>query len=236
MSILWLLGCAAPVPNEDSFVLLELFTSQSCSSCPPADEELNEIVFRQEEEGTRQFAVAWHVDYWNELGWVDPYSSAEASERQFAYVDAIPTHRYTPQMVANGQEDFVGGYDAKRLPAIERWLSEPAPVHLELQVGEIEDGELMVEVSAEGELEGTELVVALLHSGIVTEIPSGENAGETLAYDNVVRGAVHADPGVGSVTLEVPEDVPADDVGVVAFVQELDTMKVLGAELVQMGP
>jgi hypothetical protein len=230
--MLWLIGCVQS--NEDSFVLLELFTSQSCFACPPADEDLNEIAQRQEAEDTRQFAMAWHVDYWNDLGWVDPYSLEEASERQFAYVDAIPTHRYTPQMVANGQEDFVGGYDAKRLPAIERWLSRPASVHVELEVGEIVDGELMVEVLVEGAPEGTELVVALLQSGIVTEILSGENAGKTLAYDNVVRSVVHERPEVGRVTLGVPEGVEVEDMGIVGFVQEMGTMEVLGAELVGM--
>lgn len=238
-SLLWsvvLLGACGEdsVPNESSFVTLELFTSQSCSSCPPADEELNAIAARQREEGTREFAIAWHVDYWNNLGWRDPYSSAEASDRQFAYVDAIKTHRYTPQMVANGQEDFVGGDNSKRAPAIARWLSEPSAVAITLSPETPADGEIIVGIELSGAPEGTELLVALLHSGIVTEIPSGENAGKTLAYDNVVRSAVHTSPDAGEVSLEIPQDVPAGAMSVVALVQSIDKLEVLGAELVSV--
>ncbi|MEQ1567390.1 MAG: DUF1223 domain-containing protein [Myxococcota bacterium] len=236
MSLLVVLAAcgSTSIPNEHSFVALELFTSQSCSSCPPADDDLNAIAARQRDGGTREFALAWHVDYWNNLGWRDPYSTAAASERQFAYVDALRTSRYTPQMVANGQEDFVGGNDSARAPAIARFLSEPSPVSIHLLPDAAEGGELVVGVEVTGAPEGAELLVALLHSGIVTEIPSGENAGKTLAYDNVVRSFVQVPTDAGEVILPVPDDVPAGGASVAALVQRVDGLEVVGAELVDV--
>lgn len=230
-------GCADPAgtPNAASFVLLELFTSQSCSSCPSADADLNAVAERQRAEGTREFAVAWHVDYWNGLGWVDPYSSEEASDRQFAYVAAIPVDRYTPMVVANGQEAFVGSDDGARIEAVDRWLAQPSPVEVAVRPDAIAGGELRVEVDVSGAPDGAELLVALLHSGITTFVPSGENAGRTLTHENVVRDTVHAPADAGEVVLRVPADVPEAGASVIAIVQDVASLAVHGAELAEVG-
>ena len=93
---------------------------------------------------------------------------------------------------------------------------------------------MTVGVEVSGAPDGSELLVALLQSGIVTEIPSGENAGETLAYDNVVRSTSRADLGAAEVTLSIPEDVPLDSMSVVVLVQDPETLEVFGAEMVEI--
>ena len=84
------------------FAVLELFTSEGCSSCPPADEALSDISQRAQKEGLPVYALEWHVDYWDSLGWKDPFDSHEATERQYAYARALPSDVYTPQLVVNG--------------------------------------------------------------------------------------------------------------------------------------
>src|SRR5262245_18067196 len=89
------------------FALVELYTSEGCSSCPPADALLSKLVDAARRDGSRVFALAFHVDYWNRLGWRDPFSDPAFSERQSMYAKSFEP-RYTPQMVVNGVQSFVG--------------------------------------------------------------------------------------------------------------------------------
>jgi hypothetical protein len=223
-------GCA-PMGLDEPFVVLELFTSQSCSSCPPADQDLNALAEDPASDTQRIYPIAWHVDYWNNLGWVDPYSSAEASDRQRTYTSALDWRTFTPQMVANGQEYFVASRDDEREAAIERWLDRDSPAAVHLTLREPAHGVWPIEVTVEGAPVGTELVVALLHSDIVTFVPSGENAGETLTHHNVVRTTVYTDPVSGEVLLEIPPDVPPESASVVGFLQDRTNRAILAADL-----
>src|ERR1044071_3136232 len=100
-------------------VLVELFTSEGCSSCPPADEVLSKLDKTQLIQGVEVIALGEHVDYWNKLGWLDPYSSAEFSTRQNNYADAFGRDSvYTPQMIVDGQDEFVGANWNKAREAI----------------------------------------------------------------------------------------------------------------------
>lgn len=104
----------SPSPFEPVAVI-ELFTSQGCSSCPPADVLLSKTITDAKENGKKIFAISFHVDYWNRLGWTDPFSDKKYSDRQSAYADQLnPGQVYTPQMVVNGEKEFVGS-DQKAL-------------------------------------------------------------------------------------------------------------------------
>src|SRR5450631_2985869 len=101
-------------------VIVELFTSEGCSSCPPADQLLAKLEAEQPVRNAEIIALEEHVDYWNNLGWVDPFSSDFATTRQYAYAGALGNgNAYTPQMVVDGQSEFVGSREGKARSAIE---------------------------------------------------------------------------------------------------------------------
>jgi hypothetical protein len=112
---------AAPPPEGDNAVVVELFTSEGCSSCPPADKLLAEMEREQPFANAEVIALVEHVGYWNKLGWTDPFSSDSATVRQYAYVGVIGDgNAYTPQMVVDGQKEFVGSREQTARNVIER--------------------------------------------------------------------------------------------------------------------
>ena len=118
-------GAAPAVPADDAEespapVLIELFTSEGCSSCPPADDYVAQLVRTQPLKNVRIVALSEPVDYWNSLGWKDPFSSAEFTRRQQRYARQLETGVYTPQLVIDGVEDRVGSKRTEVLSAIDR--------------------------------------------------------------------------------------------------------------------
>ena len=114
-------NAVAPGDGRRTPVVVELFTSEGCSSCPPADRLLARLEREQPVEGAEVVALAQHVDYWNDLGWADPFSSHEASERQGEYAEAFGKDGvYTPQMIVDGRTEFPGGQSGKAFETIRR--------------------------------------------------------------------------------------------------------------------
>ncbi|HEX4462268.1 MAG TPA: DUF1223 domain-containing protein [Polyangia bacterium] len=146
--------------------LVELYTSEGCSSCPPADELIDELTARTSSTGAPFIALAFHVDYWDEIGWPDPFASPRWSARQRARSRTI----YTPEVLRDGRE-----IDRDRLLS----PSEPARAQLTLEV----DG-AQATVRASG---GRKLYLAVAESGLVSHVGAGENRGRTLRHDHVVR-------------------------------------------------
>lgn len=192
----WLaLGDAAPAKAApaEPLVVVELFTSQGCSSCPPADAYLAEIVQRK-----GVLALSQHVDYWNYMGWKDPFSSAHASKRQKAYANSLGArYVYTPQMVVDGRSQEVGS----NREAIEVMLADARRVidkKLTLRVypGAINEVKLVMPgatAPAKGSKEPERKIQAatiwlVAYDGTHTsEVERGENRGKTLTNYNVVR-------------------------------------------------
>src|SRR5882762_6051809 len=117
---------AKPADANATPVVVELFTSEGCSSCPPADEVLSKLDKMQPIQGVEVIALGEHVDYWNKLGWIDPYSSAEFSNRQSSYADAFGQESvYTPQMIVDGRDEFAGGNGNKAHDAIIKAARSP---------------------------------------------------------------------------------------------------------------
>jgi hypothetical protein len=189
MGIQWLaVGLACLVPAAASAqgvkrpVVVELFTSQGCSSCPPADALLGALAKRP-----GVVALAWHVDYWDRLGWKDPYSSAEATQRQYDYAARLGNRRvYTPQIVVDGAAEAVGsdraGVDGLIAAARRRDHAGPS-----LSLDRRADGVTHLRISA-GPAEPATLWLVDYDRERATPIGRGENAGRTLAEYRIVRG------------------------------------------------
>jgi len=222
-------------------VLVELFTSEGCSSCPPADRFLEKLD-QQPVAGAEMIVLSEHVDYWNHIGWKDPYSAHLYSERQNVYgkrfgLDSV----YTPQMVVDGSSEFVGN-PALADKAFAKALSIPKiSVHLSLISADPSSG---VHVHLDtGALEPSfgareaEVQIAVALSRAESQVSSGENAGHRLVHVSVVRSLTKV--GVLRRGRDLSQDVHMNLVPVseshnlrlIAFVQEPQQGRVLGAAL-----
>jgi hypothetical protein len=240
---------AAPVGRvpPSGVAVLELFTSEGCSSCPPADEVLGAIA--KESGGKQVYALAMHVDYWDRLGWKDPYADAAFSERQRDYASVLRSANgvYTPQMIVNGHTEFVGSDRKRADAAVADALKAAAPIRVALTVTRAAGASKVVveyrlsTAAAEGERAlsaGAVLNVALVEDGLSTRVKAGENLGRTLAHERVVRRFTTIaikDGREGAVEIEVPEGVAVERSEVIAFVQERSPGKVLGAASAKVG-
>ena len=182
------LFAATPGLAQDRPVVVELFTSQGCSSCPPADRILAELTDRDD-----VIALALHVDYWDYIGWEDAFADPQHAERQRAYAnDAAPTSIYTPEMIVNGQIDIVGAKPMKLSRAIEQQKALPVTVALAIA----RDGDVIkIDATALQESQGPFTVHLLRYAPKAsTKIKRGENAGHTFDYHNIVNNWV--DPAI----------------------------------------
>ncbi|MEX2629263.1 MAG: DUF1223 domain-containing protein [Tistlia sp.] len=186
LSLLLLLGLAgaALAPAQvgkqavEAPIVVELFTSQGCSSCPPADALLGELAMRGD-----VLALSLHVDYWDYIGWKDPFASAAMTERQRAYARTQGRRMvYTPQMVVQGREEMVGSRRAPVLAAIAAAERSRPSVEVTLV------GDEAVEIAAgEAPPDGAVVWLVAYDHHRTVDIPAGENAGKRISYYNVVR-------------------------------------------------
>jgi len=221
-------------------VLVELFTSEGCSSCPPADRFLEKLD-GQPIQGAEMIVLSEHVDYWNHIGWKDPYSASFYSQRQSAYVNRFGLDSvYTPQIVVDGTSEFVGSNSGLADKAFRKALSVPKlPVRLSLISADasntlhshLETGALD---SSFGSREVEVYVVVALNRA-ESQVSAGENAGHRLAHVSVVKSLTRV--GVLKQGRVLVQDVqlklgPGSDssgLRLIAFVQEPRQGRVLGA-------
>src|SRR6202041_6435 len=171
-------------------VLVELFTSEGCSSCPPADALLRQVNGSQTSAGQLIVGISEHVTYWNHLGWSDPYSSSTYTDRQDAYSQRFHLEGvYTPQMVINGAEQIVGSDRAALLRAVMTEEEHPSRMALRILSVEAGQGGWNVHFSASGELpaHGVDLIAVLADDSDPSSVLHGENSGRTLAHVAVAR-------------------------------------------------
>ncbi len=169
-------------------VLVELFTSEGCSSCPPADALLSQLGRTQPVPGADIIILEEHVDYWDRLGWKDPFSSAAATERQNLYDQTFAGGQaYTPQMVVDGRAKFVGSSDSDARRAIRNARRTPKPaVQLTWQTGDTLA--IHIEpVAGAGKSDGQEVYLAIAENMVHSDVKRGENAGRALEHNGVVR-------------------------------------------------
>ena len=216
---------------SEPVAVVELFTSEGCSSCPPADRLLLDLAGRDDE---RLFPLAFHVDYWNRLGWTDPFSERAYSERQRAYARVVGSGRvYTPQMIVNGQAELVGSRRVQAEQALQRALTHPAPATVDL-IASVNERTVELDYAVKDAPEGAVLNLALVQRRVEQDVPRGENAGRTLAHANVVRAFATVPAGPGTHKLDLPRGLRAENAAVIGYVQVQATMEILGASRVSL--
>ena len=205
------------------FAVLELFTSEGCSSCPAADDLLAQV---QEEAGDKPvYVLAYHVDYWNRLGWKDKFSSPAFSQRQYQYHNWLTSQVYTPQLVVNGHSELVGSDAPAVRRAVERSLGNGAAAVLELH-GQQQSGmiNLKYQVASDnpGQSIAGQLVIAVVQKHSVSKVDRGENAGLTLSHSQIVRNLYKFEltNNKGSVKIDVPEGFNRQDWEVIGMIQD----------------
>ena len=172
-----------PEAAGKGFAVVELFTSEGCSSCPPADALVAKV--QKESAGQPVYILAFHVDYWNRLGWKDVFSSHEYSSRQYQYSKWLKSEVYTPQVIVNGRIEFVGSDEKSLRNAIKTGLEKPAKTELSLNNTKVEGDKVNVQYHAAG-AGNLNLLIALIEKNATTRVQSGENGGRTLSHVQIV--------------------------------------------------
>lgn len=236
---------ASPGANP---VVVELFTSEGCSSCPPADRLLAHLQRTQPVPGADIIALEEHVDYWNDLGWNDPFSSSKFSDRQDDYAHFFRTSGpYTPQMIVDGKAQFVGSDEHDALAAIAKAARAPKATIAFQQLPDSQTAAGAVQLRVRlgplanwhpGDL--AEVVLAITEDDLSSNVTRGENAGDQLVHRAVVRrfqvlgrldsaGSFAADPQVN-----LAKDWKRENLHAVAFVQDRSSRDVLGASILRL--
>jgi hypothetical protein len=239
---------AAPAQAVRTPVIVELFTSEGCSSCPPADALLSNLETNQPIADAEIIGLEEHVDYWNHDGWFDPYSSADWTSRQQDYVARFKGNSpYTPQMIVDGQTQFAGNSARDALDAIREAahrtkaqisITEQAPAkgdaaHVEVRVGNL---------AGIADQEPADVWLAVTEEGLETAVKAGENAGKDLRHAAIVRSfhkigaapAGNSAPFVTTQQVKFKSNWKKENLRIVVFVQERKSLRILGAASVRV--
>lgn len=223
-------------------VVVELFTSEGCSSCPPADSLLTKLVATQPVQGARVIALGEHVDYWDRLGWRDPFSSAAFTARQSDYARSLGSSDiYTPQMVVNGGAAVIGSDAAAAAGAIAKAAQDARRVKVEVATLDgVSPPRAWIRLEPrDGSTFAADLdvVLAVTEDGLSTVVKRGENRGRTLQHTAVTRSLDRiASVGKGSPAwstthpLSVGADWKHEHLTIVAFVRDRTTHQIVGAD------
>jgi len=168
----------------EPIVVLELFTSQGCSSCPSADLLLGKVKKEFQEE---VYALSYHVDYWNYIGWKDPFSKSDYSVKQRKYNKKFKNRsNYTPQLVINGKEHFVGSNKAKMLAGIDKYKKKKVENHIDLMNVRVDNNTIIFNYEVKGSPTDKIVRVLLALDERTTSVKRGENRNRTLKNTNIV--------------------------------------------------
>jgi hypothetical protein len=228
-----------PTTQPTSFAIIELFTSQGCSSCPPADALLAEILKDARAKNFPIYPLAFHVDYWDRLGWRDPFSDPAHSDRQRAYSRIFQNDSiYTPQMIINGQTEFVGSDRNRATAEIKKALEQRARTTITLTLAPTSKSDtitLHYTVAGAPADAAAILNIALVQRNLETKVLRGENAARTLKHDNVVRcfQSLRLEKPQGQIQLPLPANFPKPDASIIAYLQSPD-LHILGATAIDL--
>ena len=218
-------------------VLVELFTSEGCSSCPPADRNLAALA-KQTGGDAEIITLGMHVDYWNNLGWNDPFSAAKFSRRQSFYSDTFKLDGvYTPQMVVDGSFQFVGGNSGEAAKAVAEAVKTPKANVALAATGNT----LKVDISDLPEHTFGNIFLAIAEDNLSSNVKRGENSGRVLAHTSVVRelrtiGSFDAAAKIfkTETAFEIPADWKRENIKLVVFAQVEKTSKIIAVNQIKL--
>ena len=230
----FVLAASVAAAESGTPVLVELFTSEGCSSCPPADKLLAKLHDEQPIRNIDVIVLSEHVDYWNRLGWFDPFSSRDMSRRQTWYSTRWPTRVYTPQIVVDGEQEAVGG-DGPRVVQLVRQAARRKKGEVAISYVLNDGGAgFRLDASGLGKAGKGKVVLAIVEDDLVSEVAKGENSGRTLRHVGVVRRLIEVgetergeESWTGAVTAALEPDWNRDNLRAVAFVQENASRRVV---------
>jgi hypothetical protein len=213
----------------DPIIVLELFTSQGCSSCPPADVLLNKA---KQQYPDKVFALSYHVDYWNYIGWEDPFSKSTYARKQGFYNQKFRYRsNYTPQLVVNGKEHFVGSSSTKLNAKIKEYGKQQSINSIAISSAKQNNNAISFSYEVKGELADKELRVVLVLDERTTSVKRGENRNRVLKNSNIVVAEKYYELNTskGTGTLEIPGIVSKNDNITLLLVTENEVADITGA-------
>ncbi len=237
ISFLFMIGISAFSQNNTAkkatkgFALLELYTSEGCSSCPPADELLGKLQSEYKEDNV--YILAFHVDYWDRQGWKDIFSNADYTKRQYEYAKFLGKEPiYTPQLIVNGTTEYIGSQETIVRNAIKVALAKPSIVDLSLEATLL-DTKLNVSYSLNKASKNNRLVLAVVQKSAKSNVKRGENANRVLSHFQIVRqlNSVSLTENLkGSTSMHLPKGFNNKEFEIIGFVQNMNSGTILGAE------
>ena len=234
-TLILLIASSSLFAQQKPVVVLELFTSQGCSSCPPADRLLEEI--KSASDNKQVIPIAYHVDYWDYIGWKDPFATRAYTDKQRDYADKFYSSSiYTPQLVINGDEHFVGSDRVKISRRIKQILHRGSSSNtVQINNAEIKNNTVEFSYTVEGEAKKSKLHFLLAINKRVTQVKRGENRNRTLANSNIVvqEEIVPLTKKNGKFTLNIPKLVTKDDtLRLVVLIKDKELTVTSGAQQV----
>lgn len=216
--------------KHKAVVVLELFTSQGCSSCPSADILLDKV--GKEYAEANVFTLSYHVDYWDYIGWKDPFSQNKFTEKQRSYAQKFNDNRiYTPAVIVNGKEHFVGSDRSKMYSKIKEYKGGTSNYTISLGAMKQTANNIQFNYKIDGDLSKTKARVVLAIQERTTEVKRGENARKTLKNNNIVVSENYLTKvnKTGDYTIKVPEIVNENDKLTVLLILENENLDILSA-------
>jgi hypothetical protein len=228
-----------PVKNTATAVLqqkkntnpsvVELFTSEGCSSCPSADKL---VAVAQKEFNENTIVLSYHVDYWDRLGWKDPFSKSVYSDRQRQYAEHLHLESvYTPQAIVNGKTEFVGSNKTALWNAISNYKNSDYII-IETETLQVSNQQLSIKYNYAPLQPNENVVLELVLKNATTQVKRGENGGATLSHINIVQDIVQKHESKGTATFNLPANFVKENYIIVAFVQNKDSFEITNAKKV----
>jgi hypothetical protein len=204
--------------KSSGFVVIELYTSEGCSSCPYADDIVAKI--QQQYADKRVYALSFHVDYWDRLGWKDPFSNGVYSFRQEQYDKILKSTVFTPQVVLNGIVEMPGYRQSDMIHFINENIAKEKPSTISLQANQVDSNKITVHFLVKNFTQHNSLQLILIQHSATNHIKAGENNGRTLHNINIVRQMLTLSQASGEAQLTLPSGLTGRDVSVIALLQE----------------